>query len=230
MTDRDLPATTITSKQRQAVVDRLCDHFAQDNMTADELERRLDLAYAARTSTELVALEKDLPALQATVEAGQTAVDLPAPTPSVAIDSTQTVADRDFIVSVWGATERKGTWTPARTLTSLSIMGGAGLDFRQASFATREVSVRLFAIMGGVEIIVPPGVRVEWNGVALMGGVSMPDGTVPPPPDAPVIRITGLVMMGGVEVVEREPGESAREARKRLKALKRERKRLKSGS
>ena len=109
-------------------------------------------------------------------------------------------------------------------------MGGAELDFREAVFTTREVSVRIVAIMGGVVVIVPPGVGVEWAGIALMGGVATPQRTRPPATDGPVVRISGIVCMGGVDVVERLPGESAREARKRRKIEKKAHRRLDSGT
>ena len=163
-----------------------------------------------------------------TVHGAVPPASVPAPQPAAAVpvDPSRRVAARDFMVSIWGATDRKGSWTPARTITSLSIMGGAGLDFRDATFGTDEVNVRVVAVMGGAEIIVPPGVRVEWNGVAIMGGVDIGEPVEPPGPDAPVIRVTGLVCMGSVEVVERERGETAKEARKRRRALRKARRRL----
>ena len=222
-----LPARSLSPEERQATVDRLCAHFARDTITDSELERRLDLAYAARTRAELVSLEHDLPAL----ESGTHPASPPAEAPSsVAIDPGRAVSERDLIVSIWGGTERKGSWTPARRLTTLTLMGGTELDFREAVFATREVSVHVVAVMGGVDVIVPPGVNVEWAGIALMGGVTTPERTKPNAADAPVVRISGLVCMGGVDVVERLPGESAKEARKRLKMEKKARRRLDSGA
>ena len=208
----------LSPEERQATVDRLCAHFARDAMNTTELERRLDIAYAARTRAELVALERDLPAVPA-----------PSPVASVPVDPAGRVQENDLIVSIWGATERKGSWVPPRHLTAITVMGGTDLDFRQAAFATETVSVRLLALMGGVDIVVPPGVRVEWGGIALMGGVAMPEPVTPPAPDAPVIRLSGLVCMGGVDVVERHPGESARDARKRIRRDRKARRRLASG-
>ena len=46
--------------------------------------------------------------------------------------------------------------------------------------------------------------------------------------DAPLIKVNGFVLMGGVEIKVRLPGETKREARKRLKAERR-RKRLVRG-
>ena len=194
--------------EREATIDRLCAHFSRDALTESELERRLDLAYAAGTRAELASLERDLPVL----ESGTRAVGAQSPVP---IDPSRAVHGRDLVVSIWGGTERKGPWTVGPRVATLSVMGGGELDFRDAVFTTRDVSLRVVAVMGGVQVIVPPGVGVEWAGVALMGGVSMPERTGHPAPDGPVVRISGLVFMGGVEVVERLPGESAREARKR---------------
>lgn len=222
----DSPEKALSPEERQATVDRLCAHFARDGMNTTELERRLDIAYAARTRAELVALERDLPALRSETRPAGPA---PVATASVPVDPSRPVPESDLIVSIWGATERKGSWIPPRRLNAVTVMGGTDLDFRQATFATETVSVRLLALMGGVDIVVPPGVRVEWGGIALMGGVSTPEPDTPPAPDAPVIRISGLVCMGGVDVVERHPGESARDARKRIKRDRRARRRLASG-
>ena len=223
----------LSPEERQATVDRLCAHFACDAMNTTELERRLDIAYAARTRAELVALERDLPALRSetrpAADAPSGTVTAPSPAVSVPVDPARPVQEHDLIVSIWGATERKGSWVPPRQLTAVTVMGGTDLDFRQAAIATETVSVRLLALMGGVDIVVPPGVRVEWGGIALMGGVAMPEPTKPPAPDAPVIRLSGLVCMGGVDVVERHPGESAREARKRIRRNRKARRRLASG-
>lgn len=216
----------LSPEERQATVDRLCAHFARDAMNTTELERRLDIAYAARTRAELVALERDLPALRSETRPAPPA---PVATASVPVDPSRPVQESDLIVSIWGATERKGGWIPPRRLNAVTVMGGTDLDFRQATFATETVSIRLLTLMGGVDIVVPPGVRVEWGGIALMGGVSTPEPDTPPAPDAPVIRISGLVCMGGVDVVERHPGESARDARKRIRKDRKARRRLASG-
>ena len=127
------------------------------------------------------------------------------------------------MVAVMGGTERGGNWIPAKHTTVLSVMGGAELDFREATFTTKEITVTLFSIMGGAGIIVPPGVHVESNGVAIMGGWGKPLDSGPIDPDAPTIRINGLVMMGGVDIRVRHPGETEREAKKRIRAEKKAR-------
>ena len=233
---KDSQPGALSPEERQATVDRLCTHFAQDAIGTTDFERRLDIAYAARTRAELVALEEDLPSLpgetRAAVLVGPPVSHEPARGDEyggVPVDPARPIRESALLVSIWGGTERKGSWVPPRRLNAVTVMGGTDLDFRQATFATGEVSVRLFTLMGGVDIVVPPGVRVEWGGIALMGGVSMPEPDTAPAPDAPVIRISGLVCMGGVDVVERFPGESARDARKRIRKDRKARRRRLSG-
>jgi hypothetical protein len=64
----DLPSQPISPQERQVTVDRLCAHYAADHLDTDEFERRLDLAYAARSGGELMAVVRDLPALERTEE------------------------------------------------------------------------------------------------------------------------------------------------------------------
>ena len=103
-------------------------------------------------------------------------------------------------------------------------MGGASLDFREALLPPGETEVTLIAIMGGAEILVPPGLRVDCQGVAIMGGFDHLDYSGPPDPNAPILKITGFAMMGGVEIAVRRPGETAKDARHRARE---ERRRLK---
>ena len=90
--------------------------------------------------------------------------------------------------------------------------------------------VRGFAIMGGVSVLVPPDVRVECSGIGIMGGFDhKPTVISTTDPEAPVIRVTGVAIMGGVEVTVRYPGETARDAQMRLKAERKAQRRIAKG-
>jgi hypothetical protein len=104
-------------------------------------------------------------------------------------------------------------------------MGGTELDFREAALPQGVTQVQVLAIMGGVEIIVPPGVNVDSHGIGIMGGFE-DAGEQEHDPSAPTLRIAGLAVMGGVDISVRYPGESARDARRRRKQESRERRRL----
>jgi hypothetical protein len=216
----DLPSRppAALDKARERVITELCEHYAHDALDDGQFEDRLDRAHAARSLQELDVLTADLPALHA------------PGSPATLAAPVGEVRDKQVMVAVMGAATRKGSWVPPRQLHVFAIMGGAELDFREARFGPGIVEVTVFALMGGVEITVPPGVRVEVEGIGIMGAFDeqrLAAGT--PDPGAPVIRVGGVALMGGVEIHTRLPGESRSEAKKRLRLEKREMRNLNRG-
>lgn len=224
---------------RQAAVDALSEAFAQDAIGVEEFERRVELAHRAETAAELRVLLSDIPRAE----------QLPAPRPGSAPEARRGtdqgihevgfpvsrralathVPDQAVVAGVLGGGVRRGRWHPARYTYALGVLGGAELDFRECALPP-VTNIRCFAIMGGVQIIVPPDVIVESSGVGIMGAFEHIAGDEDLPADAPIIRVSGLAMMGGVEVTVRYPGETAGDARRRLREERRERRRLKRGS
>ena len=198
---------------RERTVEALCAQFARDALDTPEFERRIDLAYRAATPLQLAELTSDLPVLASSREP---AVRAAAPAGTARVPASQ-VQSSQFVVAVMAGTERKGAWIPARNVYSLAFMGGVGLDFREARFGPGVTEVTVVALMGGVEIIVPPGLRVQADGFAIMGAFEHRSDDVAPGTDTPVLRINGMAMMGGLEISTRLPGESASQARKRHK-------------
>jgi hypothetical protein len=215
------PRPVPLEQTRQQVIEQLCSHYAAENLTDAALEERLTKAYAATTLPALQELVADLP-----VQAAGAA----SPSTSVAIARPEAVAEKQVILAVMGGAERRGVWTPPRHLNVITVMGGAELDFREARFAPGVTEITCFALMGGVQIILPPGVHVETNGMALMGGFSH-RGSVDPPTDpaAPILRIGGIAIMGGVDLEYRLPGERQGDARRRERLARREARRLGRG-
>ncbi len=64
----------------------------------------------------------------------------------------------------------------------------------------------------GIEVIVPEGVQVELNDFAIMGGNTGPRNTNVPR-GAPVVRVRGFSLMGGIGVTRKKPGETGRPRR-----------------
>ena len=209
-------------RERENVVKVLIDQYAADNLTVEEFETRLDTAYAASTTEQLEGLLAGLPVLASQADAPGI--------PSVKRARAESVRDHGFQIAIMGGYEKKGEWTPPRKLQWLAIMGGAGLDFREALMPPGVTEVNILAIMGGAEILVPPGLAVETHGFGFMGGFEGVDQAgVDTDPDAPRLVIRGLAIMGGVEVTVRLPGETARDARQRRKLARKERRRLRQG-
>jgi hypothetical protein len=214
---------------RQAAIDALCEHFASDAISVEEFERRVELAHRAESTDELRRLLADLPGSAVPAprnEGGARPEDL---APATVLPSR--VKERGLMVAALGGIERKGRWIPARQNVAVAVMGGVVLDFREALMAPGVTEVWIFTLMGGAEILVPPGLSVESDGVAILGGFEhRDDAPLHDLPDRPLLRLRGLAVMGGVEVSIRLPGESARDARKRLRGARREQRRVGRGS
>jgi hypothetical protein len=185
------PTPAALRHRREYTIARLCDHFARDHLEAHELEELIDQAHQANTLAALENLLSGLPALE------------PAPATQSAVVPATPRQPHQVVVAIMGGVERKGAWTPASNLYVVAFMGGSLLDFRDVVLPPGETNVTVLAMMGGVEIIVPPGLRVESNGIGIMGGFEHTAKQPVDSMDGPVLRISGVAIMGGVEIKER---------------------------
>lgn len=213
-------------ERRQKVVEDLMEHFANDVLDLAEFERRLDVANSSRTLEELNGVLTDLPTSTALMRSAKLT---PARGGSAVLVASEDVRAHSLMIAVCGGTSRKGRWVPARRNTAVGVMGSVQLDFREAMLGPGVTEVAVFACLGGVEIIVPPEMAVEVDGIAIMGGFDNETDTVlNRDPDQPLLRVKGLVVLGGAEIAVRLPGESARDAKKRKRLERRELRELKS--
>lgn len=231
------PTPGIQPEVRQKAVDLLCEAFADDHIPMEEFERRVDAVHAATSESELRELLADLPAAAPPARRKSSAPESRSPaTEALSIPSRQPtvspeqVREQSVVAGFLGGASRTGSWTPARTNWVVGVLGGAELDFREARMPPGVTEVRVFTMFGGAEIIVPPDVRVECSGVGILGGFeekytveSTSD------PDAPVLRVSGFALLGGVSVTVRYPGETQRDAKRRRREEQRARKRLRRG-
>lgn len=209
-----------SDSERERVAERLREAVAEGRLDMEEFGQRLEAAYSARTHGELTPLVRDLPA------AG-TVVPVDAAAPATAAGGwTERIgrpATSKGAFAFWGGFRRRGTWTVARRFTAFTLMGGGELDLRDARFEDRETVITCFAIMGGVQVVVPPELHVEVKGIGLLGGFGehgSVDGA--PDPSAPRVIVKGLALMGGVGVERKR----TKAERQRLKAERAERARL----
>jgi hypothetical protein len=201
---------------RERVIAALQEHFAHDALDVDEFERRVTLAHTTSDAAAIEALLDGLPAL-----AGAPAVATQALVPAPEVRPTQTVR------AIMSSTERRGPWTVPRRLVVRATMSSTVLDFRDARLPAGPVDLDLRSVMSSTEIIVPPGLAVSTEGVAIMGSFEHVDrAPAQPDPEAPLLRIRGLAVMSSVEIRMRLPGETEREAHSRLRQERREQKAL----
>lgn len=184
---------------RQRVAEVLRDAAGEGRLTLEELDERLDGVFAAKTYAELERFTSDLPANFAASAALATTAAAPK---AVAANGRVTggTARHSFSVAVLSGATRRGAWLVPPAYTAVAFMGGVQLDLRDARFTQREVTIRAFAMMGGIEIIAPDDVTVVVDGIGIMGGFDDQCNHVEPVPGQPTIRVTGLAFWGGVEV------------------------------
>src|SRR5688572_17114739 len=154
---------TPLSQNRQVTIDALCEHFANDVMTVEEFERRVDTAHQAETIDELRELLRDLPGGGLPVVASDGAVTVRGRGYSLA--RPENVRETAHAVAILGGSRRVGRWTPARVNNAFAFCGGVEFDFREAVMPPGVTEVKVFAMWGGVEIIVPPGMNVVCDGI-----------------------------------------------------------------
>jgi hypothetical protein len=181
-----------SDQERDATMQRLQTAFAEGRLNDEEFDARMRAALTAQTRAELERLLADLPAA---------AVHPTAPGQPVPVQHQSSL-----LMAVMGGTERRGRWRVPERCTAVAIMGGCVLDLRAAQLSAPITTITTVAIMGGIEVIVPPGVRVEISGLPLMGGFSNRVRQTDLPPDAPQVHIRGIALMGGVEVRTRQRG------------------------
>jgi len=193
-------------EHRDRTITALCQHFANDRLTVEEFEQRLDVANRAGAVSDLDALLSDLPA---------TTSPAPAAMPFAAAPTSH-IRDQQTLVAIMGGVERKGRWQPARSTLVVAVMGGAELDFREVQLPPGETEITLICVMGGAELIVRPDMNIDTGGFAIMGGFASRHDVQPGhDPNAPVLKINGFALMGGVDLQVRLPGETGRDARHR---------------
>jgi hypothetical protein len=192
------PDLRVSDADRERIAERLRDAAGEGRLTVDELDERLERAYAARTGSDLAPLT----------------ADLPEPAPGTGLDERHRGAGktRRWIVAIMGGGNLRGRWLAGRKLTSVAIMGGGEIDLRNAVLTEGELHITIFSFMGGVNVVVPPGVEVSTSGFALMGGN---DTHVPPQdlsPGARQVHVRAISIMGGSDVKMKRRDRKALEA------------------
>ena len=200
----------VSDAERDATVRTLGEQAAVGRLTLDELEDRAGQALTAKTRGELAALTSDLPQ-----EAGQAAQPVPV------VQARKPVR---WMVAIMGGSHRRGRFRAVGSINAVAIMGGDEIDLREAEIEGGELTLNLFAIMGGANIYLPDSVDLEIGGFSLMGGHEEVGSQRSARPGAPVVRIHIYSLMGGATIYRLPPqarGLSLKEARRLAKLAER---------
>jgi Domain of unknown function (DUF1707)/Cell wall-active antibiotics response 4TMS YvqF len=185
---------------RERVAQILHNALTEGRITAQELEERLDVVYAAKTLAELAAPIADLPDVSVGADLQPAAATTLVPDHRIG----GTPGSAASIAFMSGAS-RKGSWVVPPQHNSFAFWGGVEIDLRSARFAGQHSTITAVAIMGGIDITVPDDITVEVNGVGFMGAFETKDrgATRPAPAGAPVLKVNGFAFWGGVTVIRK---------------------------
>ena len=189
--DRAGPATRASDRERDAVVQRVQEAFADGRLDDTEFDERMRSALTARTHADLDVLTADLP----------TATARPGPAPV-----TGGHGPGRFAVALKSSVRRAGRWRVPERYTTVVYKGEGWLDLRAAELSGPATTFVTVAYKSRVTILVPPGVRVEMTGFGVTQGLA--DDEDPGyrlPLDAPVIHVRGLAYKGTIEISTRPP-------------------------
>ncbi|HEY7566493.1 MAG TPA: LiaF domain-containing protein [Gemmatimonadaceae bacterium] len=138
--------------------------------------------------------------------------------PSFLVVADDQVEAHRGALALMSSVKRRGVWTLAKRFRIAAVMAEAKIDLREARISSHS-EIEVFAFWASIEIIVPPGIRVDVQDSALMGEVNWEStDNQNLSHDAPSVLIRGSVIMSSVEVKVRYLGETDREAKRRLKA------------
>ncbi len=201
----------VSDAERDMAASILRDAAGDGRLDLEELDERLGAVYSAKTYGELEPITRDLPTSSSTPVAPRS--------DRIGGHPTSTVA-----VGIMGGFQRKGAWVVPESFNAVAFWGGGQLDLREARFAGPEVTIHAYAVMGGIEILVPEDAQVHVSGVGIMGGFDhKADG--PGTAGGPRITVKGVAFWGGVSVDRRATDEELLRRKLERKREKRERRR-----
>jgi hypothetical protein len=198
----DAPVPSL-ARARELKINELSTFFANDDLSLEDLEQRIERVYKASNVSELDAITADLEKSAAGPDEYARAQATRA-TPSKAV--TYSVASTRLL-SLMSSTRRVGRWVVPEHLDVVAVMSDTVIDMTQASLAPDVTNVELRCVMAAFKVIVPPHVRVISELHAVMSNIenradeSLGDTELTT--TGPIIRLSGYALMSAVIIVVR---------------------------
>jgi hypothetical protein len=184
---RQAPAIRVGDRDRDAVVQRLQQAFADGRLDDDEFDVRTRAALTARLSTDLAPLTADLPE-----ETGSATAVVAKPTGR---------APGRLAVAYKSSIRRGGRWRVPERFRAIVYKGSGHIDLRAAELTSPSTTLFAIAYKSRIDVLVPLGVRVELDGFGVSKGWSAEEDLESRlPADAPVVHVRGVGYKGTIEV------------------------------
>jgi hypothetical protein len=198
VSDHELPthidparAIRASDAERRLTISRLQDACVEGRLSLDEYGQRVESAFAARTRPQLELLTQDLPSHESRASEG---------VPRAATGSAVRTVPVSKTIAVLGTSQRSGFWRLAEVSRVFACLGSCKLDLRSARVSGPRTDISIGAVIGNVEIIVPTGVEIELEAHAVLGARDVRISAAAPASGAPVIRISGIVLLGSLTI------------------------------
>ncbi|HEY4305269.1 MAG TPA: LiaF domain-containing protein [Gemmatimonadaceae bacterium] len=190
------------ARAREQKISELSTHFANDDLSLDDLERRIERVYKAASVADLELITADLRTSAQLVEQRSRAFPEDVVTAQRdGRDVHQISVTRARLVAFMSSTRRVGRWAVPRDLRFVAVMSDSKLDLTNAALPVGGVvNIEITAVMASVRIIVPPGMRVINEMHSVMADVSSNADEIAPSSTSPIIRLTGSVIMAEMKV------------------------------
>ena len=169
---------------REAAAARLNEAVSDGRLTLGEFSERLDRAYAARTRGELAPLTADLPALDPVRGPGRL---------------------RRVMLGIFWDSRRAGPQPLEDEITAIALLGDVVIDLHEAKATSQGITIRAYALLNDVDVIVPEGVAVELSGVAVIGDHRNLARPVPAGTGRFAVKIHGHAVLGDIQIFHRNP-------------------------
>ncbi len=192
----------VGDRDRDAVVQRLQQAFAEGRLDDEEFDQRTRAALTARLSSDLVVLTRDLPAVSATAR-------------PVTAGAAGGRAPGRFAIAYKSHIRRGGRWRVPEQFRAIVYKGSGHIDLRAADLSAPVTRLYAIAYKSRIDVLVPLGVRLELDGFGVSKGWSAEEDLESRlPADAPVVHVRGIGYKGTIEVSTKpkDVGQSGRPA------------------
>jgi hypothetical protein len=199
MTDGQLPAL---ARAREQKISELSQHFANDDLSLEDLERRIERVYQAASVADLDAITSDLKAAIPQAQRGRGSV----PQASASYTPMAAPIQSARILAVMSESKRTGRWQVPSRVDVISLMADTKIDLTQAVMPPGGAEFHVRSVWASCKIIVPPEMRVINEMHAIMASVVSKADEMDPPGalrHGPTLRLTGTALMAEVKVVVR---------------------------
>jgi hypothetical protein len=178
----------VSDRDRDAVANRLQEAFAEGRLDDDEFDQRMRAALTARLGADLAVLTQDLPATTGV-------------TPRPVLQAAGSRKPGRLAIAYKSGIRRGGRWLVPERFSAVVYKGSGHIDLRAAELTAPVTTLVAVAYKSRIDVLVPPGVRVELDGFGVSKAWSAEEELESRlPAEAPVVHVRGLGYKGTIEV------------------------------